>query len=65
MTIIKITGMSCEHCVTAVTNALSEIDGIKNVKVDLAKGRASFDKVKPVDMELVKERVRKAGYETV
>ena len=37
----------------AVTKALNEIEGIKNVKVDLAKGEADFDEVKTPDMDLV------------
>ena len=65
MTIIKIKGMSCGNCVTAITNGLNQIDGIKNVKVDLAKGRVSFDKVKPVDIGLIREHVKRAGYEVV
>ena len=36
MATIKIKGMSCNHCVMAVTKALNEIAGIKNVKVDLS-----------------------------
>jgi len=63
MKTIKIKGMSCNHCVMAVTKALEKIDGVKNVKVDLAKAEATFDEVKPVDMEVVKERIRKAGYD--
>ena len=63
MKTIKIKGMTCNHCVMAVTRALEKIDGIKDVKVDLAKAEATFDEVKPVDMEVVKERIRKAGYD--
>jgi len=63
MKTIKIKGMSCNHCVMAATKALKEIDGISNVKVDLQKAEATFDEVKPVDMEIVKERIRKAGYD--
>jgi copper chaperone CopZ len=47
----------------AVTKALKEIDGISNVKVDLQKAEATFDEVKPVDLKIVKERIRKAGYD--
>ena len=57
--------MSCNHCVITVTNALNEIEGLKNVKVDLAKGKADFDEVRPVDMDLVKKAIKKAGYEVV
>jgi copper chaperone len=63
MKTIKIKGMSCNHCVIAVTKVLSDIDGIRNVKVDLKNGEAAFDEVDPVDMETIKERIRKAGYE--
>jgi copper chaperone len=60
---IKIKGMSCNHCVMAVTKTLEKIDGVKNVKVDLQKGEATFDEAKPVDIEIVKEHIRKAGYD--
>jgi len=46
----------------SVTKALSEIDGIKDVTVDLEKGEAVFDETKPVDLELIRERLQKAGY---
>jgi copper chaperone len=65
MATIKIKGMSCNHCVMAVTRALHEIEGIKNVKVDLAKGEADFDEAKTIDMDLVRKTIRKAGYEVV
>lgn len=63
MKTIKIKGMSCNHCVMAVTKALSEIEGISNVKVDLKNNEAMFDEEKPVDMALIRERIEKAGYE--
>jgi copper chaperone CopZ len=47
----------------AVTKALNEIEGIKNVKVDLDKGVASFDEEKPVSMDTVREHVGRFGYE--
>jgi len=65
MTTVKIKGMSCQHCVMAVTKALKEIEGLQDVSVDLGKAEASFNQSKPVDKELVKERIKKAGYEVV
>ena len=61
---IKIKGMTCNHCVMAVTKALNEIEGIKDVKVDLAKGEAFFEG-RCVDMDIVREKIKKAGYEVV
>jgi copper chaperone len=63
MTTIRIKGMSCNHCVMAVTKALNGIEGVKNVKVDLQKGQASFDEEKPVDSETVRGQIKKAGFE--
>ena len=65
MTTIKIKGMSCDHCVVAVSKALNEIEGIKDVKVDLQKGEATFEEPIPLDMNIVRERIKKAGYEVV
>jgi len=65
MTTINIKGMSCNHCVMAVTEALNEIDGVKDIKVYLAKGEATFDEAMPVDMNTIREKIKKAGYEVV
>ena len=65
MATIKIKGMSCNHCVTAVTKALNQIKGIKDVQVDLSKGEASFEEDQPADMTVVKAQIKKAGYEVV
>ena len=65
MTTIKIRGMSCQHCVMAVTKALGGIEGIKDVRVDLEKGEATFTEEKPVDKALIGERIMKAGFDVV
>jgi copper chaperone len=65
VTTMKIKGMSCQHCVMAVTKALKEIDGLQEITVNLEKGEASFNETKPVDKTLIKERIKKAGYEVV
>lgn len=63
MKTVKIKGMSCQHCVRAVTKALGEIDGVKDVQVDLDKGEATYEEVKPIALELLQERIKKAGFE--
>ena len=62
MTTIKVKGMSCNHCVMAVTRALSAVEGVAYVKVNLEAGEASFEERKPVDMAVVREKIEKAGY---
>ncbi len=63
MRTIKIKGMSCQHCVKAVKKALEEIEGVSNVSVDLLKGEAAYDVSRPVDTDVIKEKIKKAGYE--
>jgi copper chaperone len=62
---VKIKGMSCQHCVMAVTKALKEIEGLQDITVDLASGEASFSETVPVDPAAIKEKIKKAGYEVV
>ena len=37
---LKVGGMSCSHCVGAVTKALQGVDGVKGAQVDLAGHKA-------------------------
>ncbi|MEN6421456.1 MAG: heavy metal-associated domain-containing protein [Smithella sp.] len=62
---IKIKGMSCQHCVMAVMKALNAVDGIKDVKVDLKSGIATFTEIKAVEPEVLAMAIKKAGYEIV
>jgi copper chaperone CopZ len=43
MNFVKIKGMSCQHCVASVKEALEKIDGVSDVSVDLEKGEANFN----------------------
>jgi len=65
METIKVKGMSCHHCVSAVTHALEEIEGISDVTANLEKAEASFKETKPVDPEVIRRKIREAGYEVV
>lgn len=60
---VAIKGMSCQHCVSAVTKALEQLDGVKNVEVSLEKGEARFEEEKPVDRETLRKAVQDAGYD--
>jgi copper chaperone len=62
---VKIKGMSCNHCVMAATKALKEIEGLEDISVNLEKAEATFKETKPVDPDLIKEKIKKAGYEVI
>jgi len=61
--ILKVKGMSCQHCVMSVTKALSQLDGVKNVQVDLAKGEVRFDNIKAVASDRIEKAITDAGYQ--
>jgi copper chaperone len=63
MKTVKIKGMSCQHCVMAVTKALSGLAGVKDVQVDLKRGEATFAEEKPVEMQAIRDAIAKAGFE--
>ncbi len=62
---IKIQGMTCQHCVTSVTKALGSIPGIKNLKVDLVHGEATFENTQNVSMPNIRKAVEEAGYKVL
>ena len=63
MTIIKIKGMSCQHCVASTRKALEAIPGIDQVNVDLEKGEASI--AGEVDLQAVREAIAAIGFEVI
>jgi copper chaperone len=62
-TTIKIEGMSCNHCVARVQNALTSVAGVESAEVNLEKKQAAvkYDSSK-ADLEKFKEAVKEAGY---
>ncbi|MBF0706696.1 copper chaperone CopZ (plasmid) [Alkalihalobacillus hwajinpoensis] len=63
---ITIKGMTCNHCKTAVETALTELDGVSGVEVDVKKGKAdvSYDSSK-VTVSDMNEAVEDQGYDVV
>ncbi|WP_135605418.1 heavy-metal-associated domain-containing protein [Methanococcoides sp. NM1] len=62
-TTIKVEGMSCGHCQMTVTKAISGVEGVSSVNVDLEKGEAnvSYDP-EAADIDTIKKAVNDAGY---
>jgi copper ion binding protein len=61
-TLLKVDGMSCQHCVAAVTDALSSLPGVEKVKVDLRKGEAKVKHAAEVTLQSLKDAVDEAGF---
>jgi len=58
-----VTGMSCEHCVAAVTSELTQLAGVTDVDVDLATGAVTVTSAAALDPAAVTAAVDEAGYE--
>lgn len=67
-TTLTVSGMTCEHCVNAVTGELTDIEGVQDVTVNLVAGGASpvtLTSEAPLNEQVVIAAVAEAGDYTV
>jgi copper chaperone CopZ len=62
-TTYQITGMTCAHCVGAVSRELSALPGVQGVDVDLGAGTAKVTSDAALPIDAVRNAVDEAGYE--
>ncbi|NMV40499.1 heavy-metal-associated domain-containing protein [Ralstonia insidiosa] len=60
MTTFSVEGMSCGHCVSAVTRAVQQVDATASVQVDLSKQTVAVTSGAGTDA--VKAAIEQAGY---
>ncbi len=61
----RVNGMTCEHCVKAVTSELTSLAGVREVTVDLSPAGTStvtLHSDRPLDAAAVAAAVDEAGY---
>jgi copper chaperone len=58
-----VSGMTCGHCVAAVTEEVGRVAGVSDVTVDLDSGRLTLAAEPGVDDGAVRAAVEEAGYE--
>lgn len=66
--VFKVSGMTCGHCVASVTEEITAIEGVTDVRVDLVEGEVSdvtVDSADALDIEAVRAAVDEAGYALV
>ena len=63
MFVIKVNGISCGHCVSAITKALAELDKTAKIQIDKASQTVRFDG--DADQEEVVLAIQEAGYDVV
>jgi copper chaperone CopZ len=59
---ISIEGMTCGHCAMTVTNELATLEGISNVQVDHATGKATVES-EGVSEDQLSAAIEEAGYQ--
>ncbi len=62
-TTFTVSGMTCGHCVAAVTEEIAKLDGVAEVDVDLDSGVVTIASVATIDPDLIAAAVDEAGYE--
>lgn len=59
----KVTGMTCGHCVQAVTSEVSKIEGVTDVEIDLDSGNVTVTSDADLQEADFRAAVDEAGYE--
>jgi copper chaperone len=65
---LRVTGMTCEHCVASVTEELSELESVSSIDVQLKSGGESIVTVQstdPLTQDDLRAAVEEAGYALV
>jgi len=57
------TGMTCDHCVRAVTEEVGAIAGVTDVQVDLTTGRVDVTSTHPIGHDEMIAAIDEAGYD--
>ncbi len=60
---LKVKGMTCDHCVMAITGAIQEIDPKADVEIDLDSGNVAVASDRIADEEEIIRIIENEGYE--
>ncbi|MCU1401324.1 MAG: copper chaperone [Acidimicrobiales bacterium] len=58
-----VVGLTCGHCVAAVTEELAKLDDVRKVDVDLATGVVTVESSAPIARAVLAAAIDEAGYE--
>jgi len=57
-----VTGMTCGHCVSSVTEEVQEVPGVESVDIVLDTGSLTVTSSRSIDDDAVRAAVEEAGY---
>lgn len=61
--VYEVKGMTCDHCVRAVTSELLLVPGVQSVDVDLGSGQVTVVSESAIGLDDVADAIDEAGYE--
>ena len=59
---VTVSGMTCQHCVMSVTEEITEIDGVRDVEVELQTGAVTVTADREIARDELAAAVDVAGY---
>jgi copper ion binding protein len=59
----QVTGMTCGHCVAAVTREVESLEPVTDVRVELESGDVTVTSARPLTDEEIAGAIDEAGYE--
>ncbi len=62
---VRVQGMSCDHCVRTVKNAIMSLEGVSSVEVSLETGLVKITSERDIPKEEIKRAVEEWGYKVV
>jgi copper chaperone len=63
---LKVEGMTCQHCVQTITDALAKIAGTNKVAVDLDKKEVQVDyNEEKTNLQQISDKIVEVGFELV
>jgi len=63
--ILKVEGMSCNHCVNSIETNVGNLTGVSTVKVDLKKNEVAVEFDNATTLAKIKETIEDQGYDLV
>ena len=61
-TVLKVEGMTCSSCVRTVRNAVTALDGVTNVDINLRSGNTTIVHDSSLDIETIKHAIEEKGF---
>ncbi|MEK5037390.1 copper chaperone CopZ [Sporosarcina sp. FSL K6-3457] len=61
--ILKVEGMSCNHCVNSIETSVGELTGVSSVKVDLGSKEVAVEFDGAATLAQIKETIEDQGFD--